>query len=73
MKNFPELSRAGTEAHAAAVRRRDAARSEQHHRRDVQAASQGTGEERSATRELAAANEELAAREAWVSWVERGY
>ncbi|MDQ6914361.1 MAG: hypothetical protein M3155_00950 [Actinomycetota bacterium] len=55
------------------MRRRDAARSEQHHRRDVQAASQGTGEERSATRELAAANEELAAREAWVSWVERGY
>jgi hypothetical protein len=71
--NFPELSREGTEAHTAAVRRRDAARSEQHHRRDVEAASRGTSEERSAIHELAAANEELAAREAWVNWVERGY
>jgi predicted methyltransferase MtxX (methanogen marker protein 4) len=70
---FPELSRQGTDAHASAVRRRDAARSEQHLRREVLAAVRGTDEERSATSELAAASQELAAREAWVSWVERGY
>ena len=70
---FPEMSREGTYAHTTAVQRRDAARAEQHHRRQVRAASEGTHEEHSATSDLAAADEELTAREAWVSWVERGY
>jgi hypothetical protein len=70
---FPEVSRQGTEAHASAVRRRDTARSEQRSRREALATVQGTDRERQATSELAAANQELAAREAWVSWVERGY
>ena len=70
---FPELSRRGTDAHDSAVQRRDAARSEQRLRREVLATVRGTDDERSATSELAAANQEVAAREAWVSWVERGY
>ena len=71
--NFPELSREGTQAHASAVQRRDAARAEQHHQREVRAAAEGTREEHTATSDLAAADEQLMAREAWVSWVERGY
>jgi hypothetical protein len=70
---FPELSRQGTEAHGSALRRRDSARSEQRLRRDNLAAVRGTHEERSATSELSAANQEVVAREAWLSWVERGY
>ena len=70
---FPELSRRGTDVHVSAVRRRDAARSEQRRRRDVLAAARGTDEERAAVSELAAADHEVVAREAWVSWVERGY
>jgi hypothetical protein len=70
---FPELPREGTDAHASAVRRRDDARSDQVRRTDVHAAAEGTEQERSAASELGAANHELAAREAWLSWVERGY
>lgn len=70
---FPELSREGTNAHTSALQRRDAARAEQHVRREVCAAAEGTSEERAATSDLAAADEQLTAREAWVSWVERGY
>ncbi len=70
---FPELSREGTDAHASAVERRDAARSQQRCQREVLAAARGTEAERPAASDLAAANQELAAREAWVSWVERGY
>ena len=69
----PEVSRDGTRAHASAVRRRDAARSEQLRRSEVRARAHGIRDERSATSDLAAANQELAAREAWVRWVERGY
>ena len=70
---FPEVSRDGTHAHASAVRRRDVARSEQLHRSRVRARAHGVRAERSATSDLAAANQELAARDAWVRWVERGY
>jgi hypothetical protein len=70
---FPELSRQETDPHASAVRRRDAARSEQRLRREALARVRGTDAERPAMSELAAANQELAAREAWASWVERGY
>jgi hypothetical protein len=70
---FPELPREGTDAHASAVRRRDAARTEQHHQRDVEAAARGTSDERAAASSLASANQDLAARDAWLSWVERGY
>jgi len=70
---FPELPREGTDAHASAVQRRDAARSDQVRRTEVNAAAAGTNQERSAASELGAANHELAAREAWLRWVERGY
>jgi hypothetical protein len=71
--SFPELSREGTDAHASAVERRDAARSQQRFQREALASARGTDAERPAVSDLAAANQELAAREAWVSWVERGY
>jgi hypothetical protein len=71
--SFPELSREGTDAHDSAVERRDAARSQQRLQGEALASARGTDAERAAVSDLAAANQELAAREAWVSWVERGY
>jgi hypothetical protein len=70
---FPELPREGTDAHASAVQRRNDARSDQVRRTEVHAVAEGTNQERSAASELGAANQELAAREAWLRWVERGY
>lgn len=70
---FPEQEREGTAAHADALRRRDQAR---HHQSDMDkalAASKGSAKERAATTRLAEATEQTAAREAWVSWIERGY
>jgi hypothetical protein len=68
---FPE--REGTEAHKAAVRRLDAARVDQRHSTQVHDAAKDTPAESAAASQLAGANEQLAAREAWVKWVERGY
>jgi hypothetical protein len=70
---FPEHARVGTEAHDQALHRRDVARGHQRDMRDALQASRGTSSERAATTELAAASEQTAAREAWVSWIERGY
>ena len=70
---FPEQPREGTPAHDDAIRRLADARDHQHHMSDELDGSKATASERSATANLAAANETLAAREAWVSWVERGY
>jgi hypothetical protein len=68
-----ERSREGSEAHESALRRLDAARVGQRRRSELHAAAQHTPSERAAASELAGANEQLAAREAWVKWVERGY
>jgi hypothetical protein len=70
---FPETTREGTEAHAKALRRLDTARREQRQRSVLSQAAEGTTNERDAAAHLAAADEQLAAREAWVRWVERGY
>ena len=70
---FPETTRDGSEGHQDALRRLDAAHADRHHKRELQHAARGTADERDAAVALAAADERLAAREAWVSWVERGY
>ena len=70
---FPETSRAGTEAHRSALSRLDAAQAHQRKSNDAHEASRETPGQSAAANELSAANEIVAAREAWVSWVERGY
>jgi hypothetical protein len=70
---FLEQAREGTAAHADAVRRRDEARDHRREMVDALAASKGGANERAATARLAEASEQAAAREAWVSWIERGY
>ena len=70
---FPETTREGSKGHRDALRRLDAAKDEHRHKRELQQAAKGTVNERDAADALAASDEQLAAREAWVSWVERGY
>jgi hypothetical protein len=70
---FPETTRVGSEGHKDAIRRLDDAREERRRRAEDRRVAQGTGRERDADGGLAAADERVAAREAWVKWVERGY
>ena len=71
---FPEQPREGSEAHASALKRLDVARSDQRECSDAaDRAAHGTSDERTAANALTEANEQLAAREAWVGWIERGY
>ena len=70
---FPEHPREGSEAHRSALQRLETAHTEQRHRSEVHDAAQGSPSEPSAASELAGANEQVAAREAWVKWIERGY
>jgi hypothetical protein len=70
---FPENPREGSQAHEDALQRLDAARGEQRERSDAHDAAQDTADEPAAASELARAKDELAAREAWVKWIERGY
>ena len=69
----PDNPREDTEAHESAVRRLDAARTDQRDKSEAHDAAQDPAAEREAATELAEANEELAAREAWIKWIERGY
>ena len=71
--DHPENPREGTEAHESALRRLDAARTDQRQKSETHDATQDAASEREAAGDLAEANEELAAREAWVKWIERGY
>ncbi len=70
---FPESPREGTEAHTSALRRLDAARVEQRDRSEAHEAARDSAGEPAAADELSEANEQVAAREAWVGWIERGY
>ena len=70
---FTETPREGSEAHRSAVQRLDAAWTEQRHRTRVHDAARDTPSEPAAVSGLAEANEQVAAREAWVKWIERGY
>jgi hypothetical protein len=70
---FPETTREGTEGHREALSRLDAAREDRRRRGEVHRDAHGTDRVREAADGLAAADEQVAAREAWVKWVERGY
>ena len=70
---FPETTRVGSEGHKEAIRRLEAAKEEQWRRRELDRTAQGIKHQRDAADGLAAADEQVAAREAWVKWVERGY
>jgi hypothetical protein len=61
------------EAHVQAIRRFDAAVDDRKRLSAQNEAARGTAGERAAVFALAAANEQLAAREAWVKYVEHGY
>ena len=70
---FPEQAREGSEAHVDALRRLDDARD---HKRDMHRAHEASKDgsaEPAAAAELSAASDVIAAREAWVAWIERGY
>ena len=61
------------EAHALAIRRLDAAVDDHERASRQNDAVRGTAGKRGAVVALAAANEQLAAREAWVKYIEHGY
>lgn len=69
---FPEISRQGDPAHASAVDRLTAAHSEERRLAAISQAATGGAEEREAASRLSAARSEVAAREAWLGWVEHG-
>jgi hypothetical protein len=61
------------ENHAAAVERFQAARDSRDQRAEQYDSASGSSGELSAFTELQAAEEQFAAREAWLKWVERDY
>ena len=69
---FPERSRRGDAAHTSAVERLDEARDRQDDLTTRAAAAVGTPDENPAADALGAARDRVAAREAWLIWVERG-
>jgi len=71
--SLPQSPRTGEQAHEDAVQRLDAARDDQEHRGDEADAAENRADEMSAGVELSAANERVAASEAWLNYVERGY
>jgi hypothetical protein len=70
---LPRSPRTGGEAHADAIQRLEAARDDQARIRQVDDEAQGSARELSAGVELSAANERVAASEAWLSYTQRGY
>ena len=70
---FPETTRVGSKGHKDAIRRLEAAQDEQRRQSELNRAARGTEHQRDAADRLAAADTQVAAREAWVKWVERGY
>ena len=66
-----EMRRGRDPAHANAVRRLDKARAEQKRLTERRAAAEGTAAEPEAFRRFDAGRAQVAAREAWLVWVER--
>jgi hypothetical protein len=62
-----------SETHAGAVERFQAAREERDRQAGRYEAATGSSSELPAFTELQAAEDQLAAREAWLEWVERDY
>ena len=71
--SLPYSPRTGGQAREDAVERLDAARDEQECRGQAADAAEDRAEELSTGVELSAANERVAASEAWLSYIERGY
>jgi hypothetical protein len=63
----------GSEAHTQATDRLGDALDEQARRNQRRDAAEGTSDELTAAVGVAAANEQVAAREAWVKYIEHGY
>jgi hypothetical protein len=63
----------GGDVHARAIERLDVAVDDLQRLREECDAAQGQFDERAAAVELAAANEQLAVREAWVKYIEHGH
>ena len=63
----------GGEAHTHAIERLGDAIDEQARRNQRRDAAEGTSDEQTAADGVAAANEQVAAREAWVKYIEHGY
>jgi hypothetical protein len=70
---IPHSPRSGGEAHADAIQRHDAALDDQARLRQGDEDAQDSERELSAGVKLSAANERVAASEAWLSYIERGY
>jgi hypothetical protein len=70
---IPHSPRTSREAHRDALQRLDAARDDQDRRRQDDDDAQGSDQGLSTGVELSAANERVAASEAWLSYIERGY
>lgn len=62
-----------SEGHSVATERFQAAREERDRRAGRYEAASGSPEELPAFTELRAAEDQLAAREAWLKWIERDY
>ena len=69
---FPETSRTGSDAHVSAIRRLDQARAQQRRSAEHDSLAEGTAGAAVASRQLAHDDADLAAREAWLAWVELG-
>jgi hypothetical protein len=69
---LPSKRREGEEAHTAAVKRLAEARERQRDLGDDAEAAHGTPEEDQAAGALETGRHQIAAREAWVVWTERG-
>ena len=69
---FPEISRRGDPSHVSAIARLTAARHEELRIAAAAHAATGSADEPEAASRLSAASAEVAAREAWVHWVEHG-
>jgi len=72
-KSLPLSPRTGGQAHADAIQRVDDARDDQERLRQADVAAQGSERELAADVELSAANERVAASEAWLHYIEHGY
>jgi len=70
---LPRRPASGGDVHARAIQRLDLAIDDLEHSSQESDAAQGRSDERTAAVALAAANERLAAREAWVKYIEHGY
>jgi hypothetical protein len=70
---IPHSPRTGGEAHADAIQRHDAALDDQDRLSEENDDAQGSEQELRAGVELSAANERVAASEAWLHYIERGY